>query len=165
MNRKKIYYAIVALQVLALAGMIGFKYSTVLTGKTVVLRVNSHYPRHHVRGERVRINFEIDFLETKGLGGDEGPFKKGDDLYVVLVEDNTHWKANSIFKEKPEIGIDEAVIKGKILSVNPSYLKVDYGVDSFYVPEGKGRKLMYKQFWEVALDRSGHALIKGPVDR
>ena len=163
MNRKLLFSAVVALQVLSLLGMIGFKYSVVKTGRTVVLQSVPIDPRDLMRGDFVRIRFAINRLDLSRLAADGAPLPPGSVVYVTLKNTGPAWTPVRADAALPALQEDEAVIKGKIRDRNGNIIQVDYGIDSYYVAEGKGRPLEREKYWRVKLDRKGHAVIEGPA--
>lgn len=161
MNRKHLLFLVVALQLLALVGMIGSKSFTVFTGRDVVLETRPVDPRNLMRGDFVRLNFSITRLspDLPGLGGRVIP--PGETVFVVLRPDGDLWVPARVETERP--GRDETFIRGTVREAGRS-LRVDYGIDSYYVPEGTGRPLERVRHWRVKLDRRGDAVIEGPAN-
>jgi len=163
MNRKLMFFAVAALQVLSLLGMIGFKYSVIATGRTVTLQSVPIDPRDLMRGDFVRIRFAINRLDLTLLAGGDSTFQPGDEVYVTLKDTGPAWTPVRASALLPVLKEDEAVIKGKIVNVEGRMSLLDYGIDSYYVPEGKGRDAERVRLWNVKLDRRGHAVIEGPA--
>jgi uncharacterized membrane-anchored protein len=163
MKKKYWFFAVVALQVLSLLGMIGFKYSVIATGQTVVLQSVPIDPRDLLRGDFVRIRFAITQLDLSGITSDGAALQPGDAVYVTLRNNAPAWIPVKAGATLPALQDDEAVIKGKIINRNGNLLGVDYGIDSYYVGEGKGRPLEREKYWKLKLDRRGHAVIEGPA--
>ena len=89
---------------------------------------------------------------------------KGDKIYVSLnVDDNKIGLLSDINKNKPDEGI---FIEGRVKSVNDNRLTVGYGIESYFVPEGKGKEIernLDKIYTRVAIDNFGNAVIKSLV--
>ncbi|PJB76880.1 MAG: hypothetical protein CO095_02030 [Armatimonadetes bacterium CG_4_9_14_3_um_filter_58_7] len=54
-------------------------------------------------------------------------------------------------------------MKGTVRRVRDSGIDVDYGIESYFVPEGRGKELESKRAGlttEIAIDRFGHAVIR-----
>jgi uncharacterized membrane-anchored protein len=164
MNRKKIFFAVVALQILSLFGMIGFKSSVLLFGQTIVLKSVPIDPRDLMRGDYVRIRWAIADLDRM-MKTDGAKLKVGDDIYVLLREGSPDWKPTAISSERPSLDEDQAVIKGTVTGLRPLSIQVDYGMDSYYVPEGKGRDYERIKYWEVKVNRRGNPVLIGPAKR
>lgn len=162
-THKKIFLAVVLLQFLSVAGMIGFKYSVVLTGQTVVLQSRPVDPRDYMRGDYVQLRFSITRINSNIFSASGESFQKGDDIYVTLTKQRDAWEPVKASRSLPELEMDEAVIRGKVTEATPSNITVDYGIDSYYFPEGRGREYQNIRLWKVALDRRGNAVLKGPA--
>ena len=164
MNKLKTYgfFAVAAFQALSLLGMIGFKYSVALTGTEAVLESVPVDPRDLLRGDFVRLNLAIGNLQLNELAGDDS-FAEGDVIYVVLEKNQPAWSAVRVSAELPDTGQDEAVIKGKVTEINGLSARVDYGIDSYFVPEDTGHAVERVRYWKVKLDRHGHAVLEGPA--
>jgi uncharacterized membrane-anchored protein len=163
MNRRNIFFAVVALQALSLLGMIGFKSSVLITGRTVILKSVPVDPRDLMRGDYVRINWAISDLDRM-MKGDGATLEVNDDVYVVLREGAPDWKPATLYAELPDLEDDRAVIKGKVIGLRPLSIQVDYGMDSYYVPEGKGREYERIKYWEVKVNRRGRPVLVGPAE-
>ncbi len=163
MSRKAWFFAVVVLQVLSLLGMIGFKYSVIKTGRTVTLQSVPIDPRDLMRGDYVRIRFAINRLDLALLAGGNESFRPDDVVYVTLQDTGPAWTPVRASARLPALQEDEAVIKGRVTAVNGRISTIDYGIDSYYFPEGRGREFSQARLWSVKLDKKGHAVIEGPA--
>jgi uncharacterized membrane-anchored protein len=178
---------VVALQTLALAYMIYDRQMMLNSSRVVTLKVAPVDPRDIFRGDYVVLNYEISRLNLSQLGG-EDKFDYRDTVYVTLVPDGTVWKAAAIARNKP-LPIEGGVpIRGEVSSlefgqpgqpaIRPDAavgqtpteqslqtVSVLYGIESYFVPEGTGRKIEEERqkgdlSIDVAIDREGRAAIK-----
>jgi uncharacterized membrane-anchored protein len=121
------FMAVVALQALSLAGMIGYKPLILESGQTITLETAPRDPRDPMRGDFVRLNYLISNLD---LGG-------------------------------------QALIQGKVLSISGARARVEYGIESYFIPEGTGREVEQEireaKGMEVVVDDKGNAVLKGPA--
>jgi len=165
---------VVVVLTLVLAGMIGRKQWTLITGTPVVLETQPVDPRSLFRGDYVRLNYTIN---TLGSDRFELPdVQRGDVVYVTLKKGDPYWQPVAVSTERPE---DDAVaIKGRVDRVSKqrwnrdtrkmeevSELRLKYGIENYFVPEGTGRALERpaqgeKVSMEVAVDKCGNAGIK-----
>ena len=167
---------VVAVQTLALFGMVGMKQYTLATGSPVVLKTEPIDPRSLFSGDYVRLNYAISRLELEKLEG-EKTFERGDAVYVVLKEGKDYWEPVSVHRAYPAAGAERKVIKGKVeyLNQNPwqsrepaeplKWINVKYGVENYFVPEGEGRDLERPKPGEtvsirVVVDKYGNPAIK-----
>lgn len=168
---------VVLLQVLALLAMVGMKQWTLNTGTPVVLETAPIDPRSLFSGDYVRLNYKISQLRLDDLGGDRD-FKAHETVYVLLKMGEPYWQPVSVHHAMPALPPGHVAMKGEIQYVggelwNPqqqkfekaTHLTVRYGVENYYVPEGKGRELERPKQGEtvsirLAVDRFGNAGIK-----
>ena len=148
----------------------------------VVLETKPIDPRSLFRGDYVRLSYEINELQLDELSG-ERIFKTNETVYVVLQKSNQYWHAKAIYLQYDKIpekydGENFALIQGVVKRVSQrqwkrgkkvnnsvTSLRVSYGIENYFVPEGDGLKLERpepgdKVTLEIALDKSGHAVIK-----
>jgi uncharacterized membrane-anchored protein len=155
------FYALVALQILLLVGLIGYKQFTLLTGERILLKTVPVDPRDMFRGDYVALSYEISRLES--WQWQSHTFSKGDPVYVTLRRVGRFWDAASAAKSPPSDG--RLFIKGRVSQVMRDGLRAEYGIESYFVPEGKGRDLERAAgkglVVEAAVDRHGRAVICG----
>ena len=231
------FFFLVVLQILILAGMIGYRHYWVETGEKVMLRVSPVDPRDLFRGDYVRLSYEISSLDLDRLSV-KGGFRPGEKVYVILeAETDGTWKAAGVVKRLPSgkkfiqgmveferkdssrweiiVKDDHGVLhhlsprwwsemqpgarvtfcldrRGRVTSFakeEPSrkdpcrggssltgviadikktpfrLLQVEYGIESFFVQEGKGREIESGRIGqdlrvEAVLRKDGRALLK-----
>ena len=76
------------------------------------------------------------------------------------MQDGQYWRAIGIQKDKPTESV--VFIRGKVESSFSSY-HIVYGVEQFFIPEGKGRNFSFwnkEAFAAVALDDNGNSVLK-----
>ncbi|GEM_PF-855977 len=113
MEKKKIFYLIVALQVVFLLGMIAMKQSTIVFGTKVILKTVPYDPVEFFRGDYINIRYAISTINPDMVKSDSKDFFTGETVFVTLQKGNDYWKAVEISKKKPE-GV---YIKGIISNV------------------------------------------------
>ncbi|MBU0499441.1 MAG: GDYXXLXY domain-containing protein [Gammaproteobacteria bacterium] len=169
---------ILLLQTLVLLAMVALKQWTLSTGKEILLETQPIDPRSLFRGDYVRLGYGINRLRTPELDGDDR-FDREQEIHVVLAKGENYWQAVSLHHERPSVPADRVVIRGRILNIQEGIwngatkkqeagreLRVDYGIENYFVPEGEGRALERPALGEkvdilVAVDRFGKAGIKG----
>jgi uncharacterized membrane-anchored protein len=160
-----------------LLGMIGKKQWTLVTGIPVLLETQRIDPRSLFRGDYVRLNYTVSNLDLEVLPGDD-EFIRHDNVYVVLEKGERYWEAVAVYRRRPELAPQQVVLKGRVKYIqtsrwNPETKKseparnidVRYGIENYFVPEGKGRELERppagnKVEMLIAVDRFGEAGIK-----
>jgi len=163
-----------AAMTLVLVGMVAMKQYTLSTGTLVTLETRPVDPRSLFRGDYVRLRYTISLLDLKELSGDTN-FDRGDTIYVVLAEGDPFWTPVSVHRVKPKPASGQVIVKGEVNrhwtylgdANRPStdQLDVNYGIESYFVPEGQGRELENPDTIGlisivVAVDRFGNAGIK-----
>jgi len=162
---------VVILQTAALVGMVALKHRTLVTGTPILLKTEPVDPRSLFRGDYVILNYTIGSLDYAEVEGDDG-FERHDPVYVLLRHSEEFWEPVSIHRAMPAHGPDSVVIRGRVQysgiwtgSETRDGINVDYGIESYFVPEGEGREIELprnegKVSILVAVDGKGDAAIK-----
>ncbi len=187
MKRRTLYFWVaVALQVMVLVGMTGIRAYTLATGTRILLKTLPVDPRDLFRGDYVRLRYEISELHAGQIRLEDHEYRRGDVIWVVLEPGSPYWHAVAAGHTRPRPASGQVVAQGRVRyaynwtppSENPDdpqhpdkdrtpaptdlRLEVEYGIESFFVPEGQGRPLERPEIRldvEVAVDRFGHAAI------
>ena len=167
-------------QVLFLVGMIASHAMVLHNGREVVLRTEPVDPRDLFRGDYVTLRYEGISTVPYTLVEDRVPLEVGDRVYVSLAKDEAGWQVSAVHEARP--ATDAPVMRGRITRIRPAprrrgtdgemeitgprTLHIRYGIESYFVPEGKGQDLEQLRDEErlqvrVALASSGRAVIKG----
>ena len=158
----------VAIQFILLLSLLGFKQYTLLTGETVLLRVQPIDPRDLFRGDYVTLSYDISTLQPDELGGDDY-FGPDDRIYVELVKGEPYWRPVAIYEERRHEHEDSVVIKGRVDNVHwapGGSLQVRYGTEDIFVPEDTGRVIESLSRTsddlgvEVVVDRWGNGIAR-----
>lgn len=154
MRRSYKVIIVVLLQVLFLCGMIGFKYYTLHFGTPILLKASTVDPWDVFRGEYVRLRYDIS--SAKDLDPGKQPLKD-ETVYVVLEQGEKYWNAVGVYFDKPQLNRSQVFIKGKL-----NYGSIRYGIETYYVEEGKGREIEQKNNMDIVVrvDRFGNAVIE-----
>ena len=164
MDKKKIFIIIGIFWIVILGGFIAFKEFTLQTGDEILLKTRPVDPRDLFRGDYVILRYDISTINTDTLTYQGSDFKEDDRVYVLLnIDDQKIGSLTNIDKNKPKEGI---FIEGIVKRVYNNRLNVEYGIESYFVPEGKGREIersLGKIYTKVAVDEFGNAVIKSLV--
>jgi len=167
-HEKTILISAVVFHLIVLSGMIVKRYTPLMTGKTILLKVEPIDPRSLFRGEYVILSYEFSRLPQTGVEGipdRRGSFRdwdraKGRNIYVSLSYDEAagYWKAEKFSLKPPKEGM---FLKGRVGKSG----RIAFGIESYFVEEGKGRNYEHasrskRLFVEVAVARSGKAVLK-----
>ncbi len=145
------FLVIVVGQVFLLLGLIGDREYTLRTGTDVVLTTVPVDPRSLLQGDFAILGYEISRIpSTTNL-------RVGETVYVILREAEEAWEALHYELRKPSDG-DEVFIKGVV--DRPGNL--DFGIGTFFIPEGTGHLIERSQDVKVvvSVDGRGKAVIK-----
>jgi uncharacterized membrane-anchored protein len=147
--------AIVALaQTGVLAAMVVDRTLLLKSGREIVLPIVPVDPRDLFRGEYVRLGYDISTVPAMLL---VGPAPARNAAFYVTLEKNPQggWTPVKVTAAMPN-------------ETNPTSTRVNYGIESYFVPEGQGRRLEdlareKKMAARVAVDGRGNAAIKGLI--
>lgn len=181
-NTKLIFIAIVVFWLLILGGFLVMKEYVLQTGESVYLKTVPVDPRDLFRGDYVTLSYEISTLSARDGVIFSGNFYQGATVYVSLDRVDGVDTASSVAVEKPSSG---TFIKGVIKNIkyeqsiilndgkfesnsdgqSPQVdtLMIDYGIESYFVPEGEGQELQRASgslLVEVKVDKNGNAVIQ-----
>jgi uncharacterized membrane-anchored protein len=156
-----------AAQIVVLVGMIGLHAMPLLTGKTVLLRVQPVDPRDMFRGDYVTLSYEFSRLPASaipGLGNNnpsELSRNQGRTVYLQLVPDadGVHYRGGAYSLTPPADGL---FLRGTLAGWN----QIDFGIDRYFVEEGTGHKyeeaVRNRRLWaQVAVAPNGQAAVTG----
>lgn len=164
MEKKTLILVLISLSFIGIAvGLIFSKERTMRTGTAVILEIQPVDPRDFLRGDYVVLNYNISSIDTSVFPG-RYKFKPGQAVYVGLEKAGRSWSPVSIAPEKPAQGI---FIRGKVNSFYGYRAYIEYGIESYFVPEGEGRSIENMMRGEnssltveAVVDKQGSAVIK-----
>jgi uncharacterized membrane-anchored protein len=154
--------AIVALQFLILLSVIGFKQYTIWTGETVVLKTTPIDPRDLLRGDYVSVSYEISTIDLNKVPGHDGGT-----IYVELQRgDDGYWHAVAVHGRREHSFDGTVLLRGDVEGffgpASTGVIRVHYGIEQVFVPEGSGGDLPtgrdHTIAVEVKVDRFGNAV-------
>ncbi len=180
MNQKKILYLTIVFWLLIFSGFILYKEYTLRTGTEVMLKTVPIDPRDLFRGDYVTLNYEISTLNLEEIPAEDSYFEYNDRIYLALELKDGYGVPKKIYRTPPE---DELYIKGMVKDVIHDWeedeagiiteephikeLRVEYGIESYFVPEGRGIEIESQQWTgregvnvKVVVDKYGNAVIK-----
>lgn len=149
----------VALQILILAVIAALPQWTLARGTVVRLETAPLDPRDLFRGDYVTLTYKISTLHPKELGATEA-FRQGQIVYVGLEPRGRYWEPVSLGSRRP----DGVSLRGRIgYSFEKDSVTVLYGIETYFVPEGRGRTIEGTRqplTVEVAVGRNGMGVIR-----
>jgi len=172
LRRLLLSLAVVALaQTAVLAGMVADRTQLLRAGREIVLPVVPVDPRDLFRGEYVRLGYDIGRVPTRLL---DGPAPARNAAFYVVLERKADgaWSPVKVSAAMPaETSPERIVLKGRTMHGGPfddggGTAWVRYGIESYFVPEGRGLELEKlardrRISTLVAVDSGGNAAIKG----
>ena len=154
---------IVVLQLALVLGLFGAKQLTLGTGQHLLLRVEPIDPVDFFRGEYVVLRYSLSELQSGWLEGP--PPVKGETVYVSLGRSGRFVERREVSRTPPKDAF--AFLKGTVISADKNHCRVEYGIESWFVPRGKGpeleregRRRDRQLIAEIAVDGSGHAVLR-----
>ncbi|MDP2926731.1 MAG: GDYXXLXY domain-containing protein [bacterium] len=160
MTKQTKFILAIALQMVIVFAIVIFKVSVLSGGTDVLLRIEPVDPRDMLRGDYATFQYSnISNLDSYIFGGQQ--IGNGDTVYVVLRQSRKYWMAQNVQKTKPLNG--EIALKGKVVSVGDSRIRVVYGIEEYFIPEGKGQGFSFfnkEAAARVVVDENGNAVLK-----
>ncbi|MDD3246344.1 MAG: GDYXXLXY domain-containing protein [Methanosarcina sp.] len=180
MNQKKIFYLTIVFWLMLFSGFILYKEYTLRTGTEVVLKTEPVDPRDLFRGDYVILNYDISTLDLDEVPVEDPYFNHNDRIYLAIELEDGYGVPKKVYRNPPG---DELYLKGTvkeliydwgededgIITEEPHIkeLRVEYGIESYFVPEGRGIEIESQQWTgeegvdvKVVVDKYGNAVIK-----
>lgn len=154
---KKIFLGIAIFWLVIILSFVAFKEFTLTTGEEVLLKTQPVDPRDLFRGDYVILRYEISTIDTLELT--EDLLEANDNVFVMLEEKEGYGTPVAIYKEAPKEGV---FLKGKVIQAKENSVSIEYGIESYFVPEGKGMDIQRNRDLEVlvSIDKYGNSVIK-----
>ncbi len=164
--KAKLLSLVVGLQVLWVIGTVIVQETRLSQGTVVRLETRPVDPRDLLRGDYVILNYDLSTLDAKLFaGGLTNRPPAGTPVFVKLEQQGEFHRAiEAAFTELPA-DADHPVLRGKSettwawSSDNPPNLRVEYGLERFYVREGTGNP-RGELTVDVAIPSSGKGIIR-----
>lgn len=172
LSKKAKFILAIAIQTAIILFIVIFKVAILTGGTEVFLKIKPVDPRDWLRGDYVTFNYDISTPNSYLSSGEK--IYNGDTVYVTLREGGEYWLARNVSKSKPTG--NEIFIKGKVksggisidydfapLNYTPSNLRIEYGIEQYFIPEGAGQNFSFfnkEAVAKVAVDKDGNAVLK-----
>ena len=146
-----LFFAVVAAQVIGLVIFAGVRQAALTQGREVTLQTVPVDPRSLLQGDYAILDYEIADIPP---WLDDPP--AGDTVYVILRECGDVWCAEWHDTSRPDPG--KVYIRGEVNDRG----RLDFGIGTFFVPEGTGHIVENAADVKVvvSLSSSGNAVIK-----
>ncbi len=146
-----LFFAVVLAQVVGLVAFAGVRQVALSGGHEVTLQTAPVDPRSLFQGDYAILDYEIAEVSSRLADNPTGAT-----VYVVLAECGDVWCASMHTRSKPESA--DVYIRG-VINVDG---RLDFGIGTYFVPEGTGHIIESAQDVKVvvSLDDRGQAVIK-----
>ncbi len=154
------FILLILFQVLILVGWTAYNEVSLATGKEVVLQAAPLDPFDPFRGEFLQLRYDISTLRNvPGLS----TLESGGRAYVRLEQHGEVWTAVEVSGTKHEDW--DVFIAGKMNFISPTTATLTYGIESYFVPQGKGPEIERAQDIKarVRINGSGQGFIVGLI--
>lgn len=161
MDRKTFVKAMLV-PAIVLLGFIGYNYYTFNQGQEILLKTAPVDPNDIFRGNYVNLRYDISVINLTHMPYDM-PFVYGDDVFAVLAKGEKYWYVARVGHYYQYPGQNEVVMKGKVTGSYENTINVLWGIESYFVPEGKGLQIereIRDVSVRISVDRTGRALIR-----
>lgn len=149
LRRPILFLLAAAIQVAAVAWMVVDRAAILRSDTEVLLETLPIDPRNLLRGDYVVLRYDISSVPAGTLKDRRAD--RGAPVFVTLAPapDGFH-RALSVHSSQPVPGPGQVVLRGRVASGDRcgadrrsfcEQLRIDYGLESFFVPEGDGQAL------------------------
>lgn len=162
-KQTKFILAIVS-QLIIILFIVIFKASILSSGIEVMLKVAPIDPRDMLRGDYITFQYDISNIDIRNFYLSDLEINNGETVYVILGKYGKYWTVSGIQKKKPS-GENIIFIKGIVSRSRGSSLHIIYGIEDYFIPEGKGASFNFwnardEVFTKVVVNKSGNAVLK-----
>ena len=160
----KVWLLVLLIQTAYLMGTVIVSEQALAKGKIALLETLPIDPRDLLRGDYIVLNYKISEIPLDLFSPAQNePLPNGTVVYVILAPRGAYYEAVRASLERAEPIGNEVVLHGRSQyswsQGRKGSVRVVYGLERFYVAEGKGRP-KGKLTVEVAVPHSGRALIR-----
>ncbi|QDA60392.1 GDYXXLXY domain-containing protein [Hymenobacter jejuensis] len=127
-------------QVLFIVAVAGAGYATMAYGRTITLRTTPVDPRDLMYGDHLVLNYTISRLPLNLWSEPTRP-RRGTPVYVVLRPVGEAYEAVRVVAKEPAVPAEQVVLRGWVADNWRRGLRLRYGLEKYYVPEGVGKQL------------------------
>lgn len=167
--------AVAVLQSGALYAMVAQHASILRNGTDITLLSEPVDPHDLLRGDYVTLGYGISSLEAGKVSGTPPAVDGMTDIYVTVKQgDDGAWIFSAAsWQKREELQAGEIQLRGRTMSYTNAtvyhQLRVTYGIERYYVPEGQGRVIESRQRERkieavIAVSPSGDAQIRALKD-
>ncbi|HYP15795.1 MAG TPA: GDYXXLXY domain-containing protein [Opitutus sp.] len=156
-GKAKLFTLLVVGQVVFLLAWAGYHEAVRQHAPEVLLEARPVDPRDLLRGDYMILSYPIGDLPA----GAEG-IKTGDEVWVLLERRERHHVAVGASRREPAPGAGQLLVRGRVEQHwrEGSTARIVYGIERYYVPEGKGTPHFKTMEVEAAVSPAHRLYIK-----
>jgi uncharacterized membrane-anchored protein len=140
---------VLMLQLTGLLGLYSYHLHIEQTGKTYLIKCEPVDPRDLLSGDYISLRYEISTLPERltelGYANRE--------VYITLQPSGPLWEVQDVGNVPPTGGLP--YLKGQ-----GNGREIKYGIERYYVPEGKGKNVPDDLYAQIAIQPGGIAQLK-----
>jgi len=148
-------WLVLAAQIAGLLGWAGYHETVRQTAPTIRLKTVPVDPRDLIRGDYMILSYEISRPGKNEGQGDE----QGDEVFVVLRPNGDHHEVAEVLTAEPSVDDKRLWVRG-VVWVEGENLRIDYGIERFFVPEGRGSPRFTTLEVEASVSGDHHLYIR-----
>ena len=164
--RRRVFLLLVALHALVLVGWAASLEWALARAATIRVAVVQRDPRDLLRGDYIWLEYRFSEIPVSAFAGQRRP-QTGDRVWIALALREGVWEmtAASLARETLALGPGQRILAGKVeyqvgRSGDAQRVRVRYGIERYYVPEGKGRPPRWDKIEaEIALTQGGWPIL------
>ena len=157
--RRRLFVAAVLLHATVLVGWAASLEWELARAPRIRLEVAQRDPRDLLRGDFILLHYRISEVPLAMLAGPPGRPDPGDRIYVVLAPKGGAHDTVAAYRAAPTLAAGQRVIVGRLMFVRGDRAVLRYGIERYYVPEGKGTAPRGQLEAEVALTDAGRPFL------
>ena len=159
--RRRVFLLGVLIHALVLIGWAASLETARARSVTVRLEVLQRDPRDLLRGDYIRLGYKIADIPSSAFVTSPVGVRGGARVYVALTPRGEVWEVAtaSLSRERLRLASDQRLIVGTLQYQGRDRVRVSYGIEDYYVREGKGNPPRGKMEAEVALTADGTPLL------
>ena len=157
----KLFWALVLAQAVFLLGWAGYHEYVRQHAAVIVLQGRPVDPQDLLRGDFMILNYDISRVTMPGTPANQSP---NADVWVLLEKKDRYHVVVQASAEKPKPAPGQVLVRGTRgydwRTNQTGTTRVDYGIEKYFVPEGKGTPRFTLMEVEVSVSPAHHLYIK-----
>lgn len=159
MNRARAYVLVVALQAALLLGWAGYHEWNRGAAPTILLETAPVDPRDLLRGDYMILAYKISRVPVPAAA--ERSIRPGREIWVTLRSQGRFHEVADTHWAMPAAAADRVVVRGRVRDgAAGGTVRVDYDIEKFFVPEGKGQPRFKEMLVEATVSEAHRLGIK-----